>query len=262
MLKIPNQPIYLAITSGKGGVGKSTISLNLAVAMAELGLRVGLVDADIYGFSIPALLGLRADATALGSELRPPEKLGIKVMSSGFLRSDNQPVVMRGPMLGKVIRTFVQQVEWGELDVLMFDMPPGTGDIPLDLHQLLPSCKEMVVTTPHEAASEVAFRAGAMTARTGHELLGVIENMSYMHCACCEEKVYPFGTKGGDRLAKSLRTEVLARLPLQAPSEGSGNASACPGVYEKNSEAGRIIRQLAEEVSRFILTAKKVAGND
>lgn len=236
-------PVYLAIVSGKGGVGKSTVAANLAVSLAERNYKVGLIDADIYGFSLPSLMGVRNKPESAGEKLQPVNAMGVRLMSSGFLREDNQPVIM----LGRVIRTFVNGVDWGDLDYLLFDLPPGTGDIPLDLHDLLSAAgglKELVVTTPHETAAEVAFRAGAMTERTGHEIVGVVENMAYMHCPDCSGRIHAFGRAGGSRLCEALRSELLVQLPLEAPNPNT----AAPGLYEASSEAGGKFRELADKV--------------
>jgi ATP-binding protein involved in chromosome partitioning len=236
--------VNLFVVSGKGGVGKSTVAVNLAVSLAEKGKHVGLIDADIYGFSIPGLMGVREEPITSGERLEPVTRFNVKLMSSGFLRQDNQPVVMRGPMLGRVLRTFLTNVDWGDLDYLLFDLPPGTGDIPLDLHDMVGSAKELLVTTPHSVAAEVAFRAGAMTARTGHELIGIVENMSYLHCPDCQGQIHAFGTSGGERLTEALRCDILARLPL----EHNEGRSPAPGVYEPSSAAGQIFRDLADKV--------------
>jgi ATP-binding protein involved in chromosome partitioning len=239
-----NDPIYLSIVSGKGGVGKSTVAANLAVALARKGYRVGLIDADIYGFSVPSLMDAREEPKSEQGKIRPIHRLGVRLMSSGFLRNDNQPVVLRGPMLGRIIRNFLREVEWGELDYLLFDMPPGTGDIPLDLHEMLGDCKELLVTTPNETASEVAFRAGAMTARTGHELIGIVENMAYMACPGCEGKLYPFGEDGGRKLSAALRAPLLAQFPI----ERVGPDAPATGIYPEDSPCGRLYVSLADEV--------------
>jgi ATP-binding protein involved in chromosome partitioning len=251
LVTIVNTPFYLSIVSGKGGVGKSTIAANLAIALAEQSLRVGLIDADIYGFSIPAIMGVRSepDTAASQNRIKPIERHGVKLMSSGFLRQDNQPVVMRGPMLGRVLNTFLNQVDWGELDILLFDMPPGTGDVPLDLHSMLGSgANELIVTTPHDVASEVAFRAGAMTARTGNRLLGVIENMAYLPCPDCGSYINLLGEHGGDRLKESLHSEVWARLPFELQSR----TEAGPGIYSDSSETGRQLRIVADRIARLM----------
>ncbi|MCP8969419.1 Mrp/NBP35 family ATP-binding protein [Ectobacillus ponti] len=241
------KPVHVSIVSGKGGVGKSTVSANLAVSLSRLGKKVGLIDADIYGFSIPSMMEVRMEPETVQERLQPIEKFGVKLMSSGFLRLDNQPVVMRGPMLGRVLKTFLHTVDWGELDYLLFDLPPGTGDIPLDLHDLVKDMREIVVTTPHETASEVAFRAGAMTARTGNEILGVVENMSYIQCGCCDKPLYPFGENGGKQLAESLRSRVLAQFPIERP----GQEAPALGIYHEDSLIGRQYRELADDVIRL-----------
>lgn len=247
MRTIGQPPIYLSIVSGKGGVGKSTVAANLAVALADRGYRVGLIDADIYGFSIPSLMGVRDEPKTVNDRLIPVERFGVRLMSSGLIRGDNQPVIMRGPMLGRVIRNFLQEADWGELDYMLFDMPPGTGDIPLDLHEMLGHSKELLVTTPNETASEVAFRAGAMTARTGHEMIGIVENMAYMDCPGCDGKIYPFGEDGGVKLSAALRTPLLARLPV----ERTGAGAPAPGVYDPSSSCGRLYSDLADSVVRL-----------
>lgn len=167
----------ISIASGKGGVGKSTVSVNLAVALARLGKKVGLIDADIYGFSVPDMMGVTDMPKVVDNRIFPVDRFGgVKMISmGGFFVENNAPIVWRGPMLGKVLDQFFRDVEWGELDYLLLDLPPGTGDVALDIHQMLPSSKEIVVTTPHPTAAFVAARAGAMALQTDHEILGVIE---------------------------------------------------------------------------------------
>ncbi len=149
---------FLAVASGKGGVGKSTVSVNLAVALARLGKKVGIIDADIYGFSVPDMMGIEKRPIVRGDKIIPVERLGVKVISMGFFVEDNAPVIWRGPMLGKMLNHFFTEVEWGDLDYLVLDLPPGTGDVALDVHSMLPSCKEIIVTTPHPTAAFVAAR--------------------------------------------------------------------------------------------------------
>lgn len=248
-LLAPNsKTAFIAIASGKGGVGKSTVSVNLAVALANLGKKVGLVDADIYGFSVPDMMGIEERPTVRGKKIIPVERFGVKVISMAFFVEDNAPVIWRGPMLGKMLNNFFTEVEWGDLDYLLLDLPPGTGDVALDVHTMLPSCKEIIVTTPHPTAAFVAARAGAMALRTNHEIIGVIENMSYFESRLTGEKEYVFGRGGGDKLAEELQTEVLGKLPLQQPDWNEDNFA--PSVYDETHKVGKIYRQIAEKINQ------------
>src|SRR6185437_5925214 len=190
----------------KGGVGKSTLTVNLAAALSSLGKRVGILDADIYGHSIPHMLGIDQKPVLVDRMIVPPVKDDLKLMSIGFFLDDNQPVMWRGPMLHKALEQFLQDVHWGELDVLVVDMPPGTGDVSISLGQLLPRAEAVVVTTPQPLAQEVAIRAAEMALKTGMQLLGVVENMT--------SEV--FGAGGGERLATRLGVPLLATVPLDA----------------------------------------------
>jgi len=238
---------YIAIASGKGGVGKSTVSVNLAVALARLGKKVGLIDADIYGFSVPDMMGITERPTVRGDKIIPVERFGVKVISMAFFVEDNAPVIWRGPMLGKMLNNFFKEVEWGELDYLLLDLPPGTGDVALDVHTLLPSCKEIIVTTPHPTAAFVAARAGAMALRTEHEIIGVIENMSYYESRKTGEREYVFGKGGGEKLAKELQTELLGQLPLQQPDWNDDDFA--PSVYAEDHPIGTIYMDIARKIA-------------
>ena len=204
----------LAVCSGKGGVGKSTVTASLAVALSERGDRVGILDADIYGHSIPHLLGISQKPIAVDKMIVPPVKNDLKLMSIGFFLDDNQPVMWRGPMLHKALEQFLSDVHWGELDVLVVDMPPGTGDVAISLGQLLPRAEVVVVTTPQPAAQEVAARAALMAQKTSMRLVGVVENMSGD----------VFGSGGGDRLAEQLGVPLLGRIPLDSTLREAGDA--------------------------------------
>ncbi len=244
ILQAEDKILFLAVASGKGGVGKSTVTANLAVALAREGLRVGLIDADIYGFSIPGIFGIKQQRpTVIDDLIIPIESNGVKLISMHFFVPENNPVVWRGPMLGKMLRNFFGEVHWGDLDVMLLDLPPGTGDVAMDVHQLLPKSKELIVTTPQANAAEVAVRAGVMGLRTNHEIVGVVENMAYFECPGCGERTYLFGKGGGDEVARALRTDVLARVPIA--SQDSANQSS---LFAEDTPQGQAFANLAKAV--------------
>ncbi|NHM33412.1 Mrp/NBP35 family ATP-binding protein [Neobacillus terrae] len=250
LLSPGSKTTFIAIASGKGGVGKSTVSVNLAVSLARLGKKVGLIDADIYGFSVPDMMGITKRPQVRGERIIPVERFGVKVISMGFFVEDNAPIIWRGPMLGKMLNSFFNEVEWGDIDYLLLDLPPGTGDVALDVHSMLPSCKEIIVTTPHPTAAFVAARAGAMALRTEHEILGIVENMAYFESKKTGEKEYVFGKGGGDKLADELTTEVLGRLPLAQPDWNDYDFA--PSIYQEDHETGKIYMSIAEKVVHLL----------
>jgi ATP-binding protein involved in chromosome partitioning len=203
-----------AVASGKGGVGKSSVTVNLAAAMAAKGLRVGVVDADIYGFSVPRMLGVEHRPTQVEQMILPPTAHGVKVISIGMFTKDNTPVVWRGPMLHRALQQFLADVYWGDLDYLLMDLPPGTGDIAISVAQLVPTAEILVVTTPQLAAQEVAERAGSIALQTHQRIAGVVENMSYLPCPHCGEAIDVFGSGGGQAVAESLSRSLGADVPL------------------------------------------------
>jgi len=243
-----SKTIFIAVASGKGGVGKSTVTVNLAATLAREGKRVGIIDADIYGFSVPDMMGIEERPEIINEKVIPIEKFGVKVMSMGFFVEDNSPIVWRGPMLGKMLRNFFQEIEWGQLDYLLLDLPPGTGDIALDVHQIIPHSKEIIVTTPHATAAFVAARAGAMAIKTEHEIVGVVENMSYYLSPSTGEKEYVFGRGGGGRLAETLNCDLLAQIPLGAPDNHPAEPDFSPSVYKEETEIGQLYKELAKAV--------------
>ncbi|MDQ1603026.1 MAG: ATP-binding protein involved in chromosome partitioning [Actinomycetota bacterium] len=203
-----------AVASGKGGVGKSSVTVNLAAAMARQGRSVGVVDADIYGHSIPRMLGVTGRPTQVEQMIMPPVAHDVKVISIGMFVSGNAPVVWRGPMLHRALQQFLADVYWGDLDVLLMDLPPGTGDIAISVAQLVPPAELLVVTTPQQAAAEVAERAGTIALQTHQQIAGVIENMSYLPCPHCNERVEVFGSGGGQAVADGLTRATGAPVPL------------------------------------------------
>ncbi|MFP3324563.1 Mrp/NBP35 family ATP-binding protein [Planococcus sp. SIMBA_160] len=241
-----NKVEFISIASGKGGVGKSTVSVNLAIALARAGKKVGIVDADIYGFSVPDMMGIDKAPVVRGDTIIPVERFGVKVISMGFFVEDNMPVVWRGPMLGKVLDQFFRDVEWGDLDYLLLDLPPGTGDVALDIHQMLPASKEIVVTTPHPTAAFVAARAGAMALQTDHEVLGVVENMSWFESQASGKKEYVFGKGGGAKLAEELQAPLLGQIPLGQPDWDENDFA--PSVYAEDHPTGKIYGDIAQQV--------------
>lgn len=239
---------FIAITSGKGGVGKSTVTVNLAVALARLGKKVGIIDADIYGFSVPDMMNIDQRPTVIGETILPVEKQNVKVMSMGFFVEDNSPIIWRGPMLGKMLRNFFSEVHWGEeLDYLLLDLPPGTGDMALDVHTMIPQSMEIVVTTPHATAAFVAARAGAMAKRTGHEILGIVENMAWYE-AKDGSKEYVFGRGGGAKLAETLTSELLAQIPLGQPENHPSEPDYSPSIYGEKTVIGQLYLDMAKRV--------------
>jgi ATP-binding protein involved in chromosome partitioning len=230
----------LAICSGKGGVGKSSLTANLAVAFSQLGQRVGVLDADVYGHSIPHIFGVHQAPVLVDRLMIPPVKGDLKLMSIGFfLESGNQPVMWRGPMLHRALEQFLQDVHWGELDTLVVDMPPGTGDVSISLGQLLPRAEVLVVTTPQPAAQEVASRAATMAQKTNMRLLGVIENMTGEI----------FGSGGGERLAEELGVPLLGTIPLDPRLREQGDLAEPIVAADPDAESSRAIRAIAERVA-------------
>jgi ATP-binding protein involved in chromosome partitioning len=229
----------IAVASGKGGVGKSTLSANLAVAFSQLGQRTGILDADVYGHSIPHLLGVDQKPVAVDRMIVPPVRGELKLMSIGFFLDDNQPVMWRGPMLHRALEQFLTDVHWGELDTLVVDMPPGTGDVAISLGQLLPRAEAVIVTTPQPLAQEVAARAALMAQKTNMRLLGVIENMSGE----------AFGTGGGERLAEELGIPLLGRVELDARLREAGDAGQPLVESDPDAEPARAIMEIADAIA-------------
>lgn len=238
-------PRIYAVASGKGGVGKSSVTVNVAVALAAGGQRVGVLDADVWGYSIPQLFGVRRTPTALKGLMLPVEAHGVRLMSTGFFVDDEEPVIWRGPMLHKALEQFVADVHWGSLDVLLLDLPPGTGDVTLSLLQFLPSTALIVVTTPQPAAQTVAARVGRMARDMAVPVAGVVENMTALICAGCGDRTPLFGSGGGDRLAAQLGVPLLARIPLDQSLREAGDIGVPVVAYAPGSASALALAQLA-----------------
>jgi ATP-binding protein involved in chromosome partitioning len=243
-----------AVASGKGGVGKSSVTVNLAAALAERGLSVGVLDADIYGFSIPRMLGVEGKPTQVEQMIMPPQAHGVRVISIGMFTPGNTAVVWRGPMLHRALQQFLADVFWGDLDILLMDLPPGTGDIAISVAQLVPGAEILVVTTPQQAAAEVAERAGSIALQTHQQVVGVVENMSWLELPS-GERMDVFGSGGGQQVADALSKSLGARVPLlgQVPLDPrlrEGGDSGKPLVLsEPDSPAAASLRAVAEKLA-------------
>src|SRR3954469_21266446 len=213
-MPLPGVRNLIAVGSGKGGVGKTTVAVNLAIALAKLGYKVGLLDADVYGPNVPLMMGVNQTPMAHGERIQPLENFGVKLMSMGFLTPGDKPLVWRGPMLHSVIQQFLRGVDWGDLDCLVIDLPPGTGDVQLTLIQTAPVTGAVVVTTPSDVSLEDARKAILMFAQVKVPILGLVENMSYLSCPHCTERIDVFSHGGGKRTAEDMKVHFLGELPL------------------------------------------------
>jgi ATP-binding protein involved in chromosome partitioning len=244
-----------AVASGKGGVGKSSVTVNLAAALAASGHKVGLMDADIYGHSVPRMLGVTGRPTAVENMIMPPSAHDVKVMSMGMFTKGNTPIVWRGPMLAKAMQQFLADVYWGDLDYLLLDLPPGTGDVAISLSQLLPNAELLIVTTPQLAASEVAERAGALVMQTRQRITGVIENMSYLVCPHCGEQTDIFGSGGGDAVASTLTritgvdVPMLGQVPIDVRLREGGDNGTPLVLSDPSAPAALQLAKVAETLS-------------
>jgi ATP-binding protein involved in chromosome partitioning len=240
----------IAVASGKGGVGKSSVTVNLAVAMAADGYRVGVLDADVWGFSVPRMIGASGKPVGFNDMILPLEAHGVKVISMGFFVPEETPVIWRGPMLHKAIEQFLGDVYWGDLDFLLCDLPPGTGDVSISLASFLPGASMLVVTTPQEAARKVAERAGKMAERTNLRPLGVIENMSWYVCPHCGAREDIFGTGGGQEAADTLGVPLLAQVPLMPALREGGDTGVPLVISDPDAPAAEALREAARAVVR------------
>jgi ATP-binding protein involved in chromosome partitioning len=249
-ISFPASTSIVAVASGKGGVGKSSVTVNLACALAAEGHRVGILDADVWGFSIPRMLGVQGKPVGFNDMILPLEGHGVKVISMGFFVPEETPVIWRGPMLHKAIEQFLGDVYWGDLDFLLCDLPPGTGDVSISLASFIPGAAMLVVTTPQEAARKVAERAGKMAERTNLRPIGVIENMSYYVCPHCGERDDIFGTGGGQEAADTLSVPLIAQVPLVPALRAGGDSGAPIVVTDPDAPASVALRDAAHALAR------------
>jgi len=255
---IQNVKHFLAVASGKGGVGKTSVAVNLALALKQQGFHVGLLDADVYGPSIPTMLDLHYQPDASQEMMRPAEKFGIKVMSIGFLIDESQPVIWRGPMVTKAIRQFLGKVSWGELDYLVIDLPPGTGDVSITIAKSLPGADILMVTTPQAVAVADVRRAVSMFRKIGKRVLGIVENMSYFCCEHSDDKIEIFGKGGGEALSRELSLPLLGALPIDIALRKCGDKGVPLMVESPDCDTAQIFTDIAHKlVTSFVGSGEK-----
>jgi ATP-binding protein involved in chromosome partitioning len=245
-LPIPGVQNIIAVGSGKGGVGKSTVAVNLAITFANLGYRTGLLDADVYGPNVPLMMGISQTPHAIGQRIQPLEAHGVRLMSMALLNPGDKPLVWRGPMLNSVIQQFLRNVDWGELDYLVIDLPPGTGDVQLTLIQTTPLTGAVVVTTPSDVALEDARKAVNMFEQVREQVLGIVENMSYLEHN--GEKLYIFGKGGGARTAELMRVPLLAEIPLDPATRAGGDSGKPIATAARPNAQAELFEKLAHTV--------------
>jgi ATP-binding protein involved in chromosome partitioning len=243
-----------AIASGKGGVGKSSVTVNLAAALAASGQKVGLLDADIYGHSVPRMLGVTARPTQVEQMIMPPVAHGVKAISSGMLKKGNEPLPLRGPILHRLLQQFLADVYWGDLDVLLLDLPPGTGDVAISAGHLVPGAELIVVTTPQMASAEVAERAGSLATQLHQRVVGVIENMAYLPCPHCDERIEVFGKGGGEAVARALsrltgtNVPVLGEVPIDLRLREAGDDGTPLVLADPGTPAAAALISIAQQI--------------
>ncbi len=253
--QVPGVKNVIAVGAGKGGVGKTTVAVNLAIALAKCGSKVGMIDGDIYGPNVPMMLGLKTQLMTDGQKMVPAEKYGLQVVSMGFLTSDDAPIIWRGPMLHGALQQFFREAAWVDLDYLIVDMPPGTGDVALSLSQTVPVAGAIVVTTPQQVSLADSRRAVAMYKKLNIPTLGIIENMSYFVCPSCQHEADIFGRGGGEAMAASLKIPFLGRIPIYQPIREGSDAGVPLLIGEPESPAARAFMAVAEQTAAQVSIA-------
>src|SRR4051812_2695488 len=256
----PRQPVpgvknVIAVGAGKGGVGKTTLAVNLALALAKCGSKVGMIDGDIYGPNVPLMLGIKTQLTTDGEKILPAEKYGLQIISMGFMTTDDAPIIWRGPMLHGAVQQFFREARWLDLDYLIVDMPPGTGDVALSLSQTVPVAGAIVVTTPQQVSLADSRRAVAMYKKLNIPTLGIVENMAYFACPSCQHESDIFGKGGGEAMATELSVPFLGRVPIYQPIREGGDSGVPLMVSEPDSPASRAFMAAAERTAAQVSIA-------
>jgi ATP-binding protein involved in chromosome partitioning len=252
---IPGVKNIIAVGAGKGGVGKTTVAVNLALALARSGSKVGMIDGDIYGPNVPIMLGLKTQLTTDGQKILPAERYGLQVVSMGFMTTDDAPIIWRGPMLHGALQQFFREVRWAELDYLVVDMPPGTGDVALTLSQTVPVAGAIIVTTPQVVSLADSRRAAAMYRKLNIPTLGIVENMSYFVCRNCSHEADIVGHGGGEQMAAELKIPFLGRVPIYQPIREGGDTGVPVLISEPDSPASQAFTAAAERMAAQVSIA-------
>jgi ATP-binding protein involved in chromosome partitioning len=252
---LPGVKNIIAVGAGKGGVGKTTVAVNLALALAKCGGKVGLIDADIYGPNVPLMLGMKTQLNTDGQKIIPAEKYGLQVISMAFLTADDAPIIWRGPMLHGALQQFFREVRWNALDYLVVDLPPGTGDVALSLSQTVPVAGAIVVTTPQQVSLADSRRAVAMYRKLNIPPIGIVENMSYFVCRNCEHEADIFGRGGGEQMAVELGVPFFGRIPIYQPIREGSDSGVPLMISEPDSPAGRALMAAAERMAAQVSIA-------
>jgi ATP-binding protein involved in chromosome partitioning len=252
---LPGVKNIIAVGAGKGGVGKTTVAVNVAIALAKAGGRVGIIDGDIYGPNVPIMLGMKTQLTTDGQKILPAEKYGLQVISMGFMTGDDAPIIWRGPMLHGALQQFFREVKWVDLDYLVIDMPPGTGDVALSLSQTVPVAGAIVVTTPQQVSLADSRRAAAMYKKLNIPTLGIVENMSYFVCPNCSHESDIFGKRGGEKMAEELGVPFLGGIPIYQPIREGGDSGVPLLISEPDAPAAKAIVDVAARAAAQVSIA-------